>query len=84
MTLFDAKVGDSVIVLTATGASSKRLKELGFIIGANITVLNKNLLGGRIILFRNAKIAVRDSTAKNILVKFSESKQGLNKSRQKL
>lgn len=83
MTLYDTSVGDSVVVISITGETSKRLIELGFVKGATILILNKNLLGGRIILFRNALIAIRDSTAKNILVNLI-NKKSIKENRQNL
>jgi ferrous iron transport protein A len=69
MTLFDAKVGDTVSVtgLSAEGGHRRRLLDLGFVRGTRVAVIRRSPLGEPIAYrVRGATIALRGNDARQI------------------
>jgi Fe2+ transport system protein FeoA len=75
MTLYDLKIGASAEIARVSGASAKKLSELGYTPKTKIKVLNISLFDGRLILIRDCVVGLRSSLAKDIEVRLIKDKE---------
>lgn len=75
MTLYDMKVGECAEIVQVTGASAKKLTELGYTQKTTVKLLNISLFNGRLILIRDNIVGLRSSLAKDIEVRLLKGRK---------